>query len=160
MLHILACYKRIFQVFHMSKCFIWMLHIFCNGFQVFSDVFASVSNARFKYFIYLLLYVATVASGYCICLQWFLNVLGVFASVSDACFKCFICLLLYVATATSRCFKIERVLHMGYVWEAACGAGDVRGDEGDVRGDAGPLLGAFARCVYHLIWPSDLFDFN
>jgi len=49
---------------------------------------------------------------------------------------------------------------MGYVWEAACGAGDVRGDEGDVRGDAGPLLGAFARCVYHLIWPSDLFDFN
>jgi len=60
---------------------------------------------------------------------------------------------------------------MGYVWEETGGTGDIRGGEGDVRGDAGPLLGAlargpnalglsFARCAYHLIWPSDLFDFN
>jgi len=79
--------------------------MFVMVFKYFLDIFANVSDACFKCFIYLLLYVATVASGYCICLQWFLNVLGVFASVSNACFNYFICLLLYVATVTSVCFK-------------------------------------------------------
>ena len=45
------------QVFHLDAVYV------CNGFQMFSDVFASVSDACFKSFIYLLLYVATVASG-------------------------------------------------------------------------------------------------
>jgi hypothetical protein len=39
-----------------------MLRMFCNGFQMFSGVFASVSDACFKCFIYLLLYIANVAS--------------------------------------------------------------------------------------------------
>jgi hypothetical protein len=34
-----------------------MLHVFCNDFQVFSGVFASVSDACFKCFICCLLYV-------------------------------------------------------------------------------------------------------
>jgi len=44
-------------VFHLDVAYV------CNGFQMFSDVFASVSDACFKSFIYLLLYVATVAFG-------------------------------------------------------------------------------------------------
>ena len=53
-------------------CFTHTLHVFyldvvydCNGFQVFSDVFFSnVSEACFKYFIGLHMYVATVVFGY------------------------------------------------------------------------------------------------
>ena len=37
--------------------------MFAMVFKCFSDVFASVSDACFKCFIYLLLYVVTVASG-------------------------------------------------------------------------------------------------
>jgi hypothetical protein len=72
---------------------------------------------------------------------------GVFASVSDAYFKCFICFLLYVAIVAFRCFKSTQVLHMGWAWKAAGGAGDVRGGAGDIWGGAsdfwggaGPLL--------------------
>jgi hypothetical protein len=36
--------------------------MFCNGFQVFSGVFTSVSDACFKCFIYLHTYVSNVAS--------------------------------------------------------------------------------------------------
>jgi hypothetical protein len=39
-----------------------MLHIFAMVFKCFSDVFASVSDTCFKYFICLLLYVVTIAS--------------------------------------------------------------------------------------------------
>ena len=47
------------------KCFIWMLHIFCNGFSsVFSGVFASVSDVCFKCFICLQTYVVNVSSKY------------------------------------------------------------------------------------------------
>ena len=47
------------------KCFIWMLCMFYNGFQVFLCVFASVSDACFKYFICLRMYVASVAPRCC-----------------------------------------------------------------------------------------------
>ena len=59
------CFKR-FQVFHTYVCkrLIWMLHMFAMVFKCFSGVFASVSDACFKYFICLLLYVATVKSRY------------------------------------------------------------------------------------------------
>jgi hypothetical protein len=40
-----------------------MLHMFALVFKCFSGVFVSVSDACFKCLIYLLLYVATVASG-------------------------------------------------------------------------------------------------
>ena len=65
MLHIHACCKHMFQVFHtyVCKCFIMMLYMFAMVFKCFSGVFASVSDACFKCFIYLLLYVATVVSG-------------------------------------------------------------------------------------------------
>ena len=66
--------------------------------------------------------------------------------------------------------KVEWVLHMGYAWEATGGAGDVWGGVSDVQGSwptarvlaRGPdALGcSLARCTYHLIWPSYLFDFN
>jgi hypothetical protein len=54
---------------------IWMLHthtlhVFymdvmygCNGFQLFSGVFLSVSEACFKYFLYLQTYITTVIFG-------------------------------------------------------------------------------------------------
>jgi hypothetical protein len=45
---------------HMLQVFIWMLHMFCNGFQV---CFVSVSDTCFKYLIYLQTYIASVASG-------------------------------------------------------------------------------------------------
>jgi hypothetical protein len=42
------------QVFHLDVAYV------CNDFQMFSDVFASVSDACFKCCIYLLVYVATL----------------------------------------------------------------------------------------------------
>jgi len=36
--------------------------------------------------------------------------------------------------------KVDRMLHMRCVWEAAGGADDIRGGVGDVRDGAGPLL--------------------
>jgi hypothetical protein len=45
------------------KYFIWMLHMFCNSFHLFLSVFASVSDACFKGFICLLLYVALLHQG-------------------------------------------------------------------------------------------------
>jgi hypothetical protein len=46
---------KCFKVFHMyvCKCFICMLHMFAMVFKCFSGVFASVSDACFKCFIYL-----------------------------------------------------------------------------------------------------------
>ena len=46
------------------QVFLWMLHMFAMVFKYFSDVFVSGLDVCFKCFIYLLLYVATVASGY------------------------------------------------------------------------------------------------
>jgi hypothetical protein len=47
------------------KCFIWILRMFCNGFECFSRcLFANISEACFKYFICLQTYVVTVASQY------------------------------------------------------------------------------------------------
>jgi hypothetical protein len=45
-------------------------------------------------------YVASVSSGCCICLQWFLSVFRRFC-------KCFISLLLYVVAVVFGCFKSE-----------------------------------------------------
>ena len=45
------------QVFYLDVVYV------CNSFIVFLGVFASVSEAYLKCFTYLLLYVATVASG-------------------------------------------------------------------------------------------------
>jgi len=64
-IHVAIICLKCFQVFHMyvCKCFMWILHMFAMVFKCFSGVFASVSNACFKCFICLPLYVATVASG-------------------------------------------------------------------------------------------------
>ena len=51
---------------HMLQVFYLNVAYVCNGFQVFSGVFASVSYDCFMCFIDLLLYVVTVASG-CLC---------------------------------------------------------------------------------------------
>ena len=51
------CLIRLLQVFHLDVEYV------CNSFQVFFRC-SSVSDACFKYFAYLLLYVASVASGY------------------------------------------------------------------------------------------------
>ena len=63
MLHIHARSKHMFQVFSgVSYVCLQVFHVdiayICNGFQVFSDIFTSVSDACFKCFISLLLYVA------------------------------------------------------------------------------------------------------
>ena len=96
-------------------------------FQVFQHMFASVS------------------SGYCICLQWFLIVFQSFSQVFQmlvssvsSVFFCMLQLLhLYV-------LKVDRMLHMGCAWEAAGGASDVPDGMGDVQDGAGPLLGALS----------------
>ena len=68
MLHVYTCMllAYVFKCFRCFKC-LQVFHAYvvyvCNGFQVFLDVFASVSYVCFKCFIYLLLYVVTVASG-------------------------------------------------------------------------------------------------
>jgi len=52
------CFIRMLQVFHLDVAYVR------NGFQVFSNVFASVSDALFQVcFICLLLYVVTISSG-------------------------------------------------------------------------------------------------
>ena len=83
--------------FHMyvANVFIWMLHMFHT-------------------------YVASVLSGCCVCLQWFLSVLGIFASVSDACFKCFIYLQTYIASVLSRCFKTRLSVAHVAMWSVCC----------------------------------------
>ena len=77
-----VCCKLLFPMFdlffhmYVASVFIWMLHMFhtydarvlsgccirLHWFQVFLGVFASVSNACFKCFIFLQTYVACVAS--------------------------------------------------------------------------------------------------
>jgi hypothetical protein len=62
-----VAYTCMFQVFFgilyvCLQVFLWMLHMFAMIFKYFSGIFASVSDIYFKCFIYLLLYVATVAS--------------------------------------------------------------------------------------------------
>ena len=81
-------------------CFISVLSrcclCFCNGFNCFSCVFASFSDACFKYFIWLQTYVLH------------LNVLfqmHVFASFSDACFKFFRCMFQVFSCVAFKCFK-------------------------------------------------------
>ena len=59
-------------------------------------------------------YVASVLSGYCVCLQWFSSV---FASVSSV-FRH----VLHLDVS-----KVDRVLHMGCAWEAADDVDDVGG---------------------------------
>jgi hypothetical protein len=56
-------YLNIAYVLHICcECFIWMLRMFYNSFQVFLGVFASVSDACFKYFICFQTYVTNVSS--------------------------------------------------------------------------------------------------
>jgi hypothetical protein len=59
-----VCLSRCCICFHpyITKCFIWMLRMFCNVFKCFLTVFASVSDACFKCFI-VFTYAAIVASG-------------------------------------------------------------------------------------------------
>jgi len=51
------CFTHMLQVFYMNVAYV------CNGFKYFSDVFASVSYARFKCFIFLRTYVVSVVFG-------------------------------------------------------------------------------------------------
>jgi hypothetical protein len=62
--YVLSAFIWILYMFHIyvCKCFIWMLRMLLQWFQVFSGVFASVSDACFKCFICLQTYVASVAS--------------------------------------------------------------------------------------------------
>ena len=69
MLHVHVCCKPMFRVFSgVSYICLQVFHLdvayVCNGFQLFSDIFASVSDACLKCFNCLLLYAATVASGH------------------------------------------------------------------------------------------------
>jgi len=56
---------------------------------------------------------ASASSGCCI------------ANVSDVCFKCFICLFYILQLLHLDVLKVDWVLHMGCVWEAAGGADEV-----------------------------------
>jgi phosphotransferase system glucose/maltose/N-acetylglucosamine-specific IIC component len=62
---------------------------------------------------------------------------GFFASVSDICFMCFVYLLCMLQLLHLNVSKVDWGLPMGCVWEAADGAGDVRGRVGDVWGGVG-----------------------
>jgi hypothetical protein len=69
---------------------------------------------------------ASVSSGCYICLQWFSNVFQAFSQVfqtivSSVSFV-FFCMLQLLYLDVS---KVDRVLHMRCMWEAAGGAGDV-----------------------------------
>jgi hypothetical protein len=55
-------YVDVAYVLHMLQVFYLHVAYICNDFQVFLGVFGNVSNACFKCFIYLLLYVANVVS--------------------------------------------------------------------------------------------------
>ena len=60
--YVASVFIYMFHIFHtyVASVFICMLCTFVMVFQVYSDIFASVSYACFKYFICLLLYVASV----------------------------------------------------------------------------------------------------
>jgi hypothetical protein len=56
-------YLDVVYVLHISyRCFIWMLRMCCNGFQVFYVFFASVLDACFKRFISFRMYVVGVCN--------------------------------------------------------------------------------------------------
>jgi hypothetical protein len=61
MLRAYICFKYFIRMF--ASVFYLDVSYVCNGFQVFSSAFVSVSDVCFKCFICLLLYVVTVASG-------------------------------------------------------------------------------------------------
>jgi hypothetical protein len=47
---------------YVASVFIWMLRLFVQWFEVFLGVFTSVSDACFKYFIFLHMYIVSIAS--------------------------------------------------------------------------------------------------
>jgi hypothetical protein len=67
-------FRRMLQVFYLDVAYVShiCLQVFLEGccicfamaFQVFLDVFTSVSDTYFKYFIFLQMHVAKVSSGY------------------------------------------------------------------------------------------------
>jgi hypothetical protein len=86
------------------KCFAWMLQKSIGMLDMFQWLYTHVARVCFKCFIYFSdvrckrfiwilhmfhVYVASVLSGCCICLQRLLSVFRCFASVSDVCCKCF-----------------------------------------------------------------------
>jgi hypothetical protein len=64
-MHVASVFIWILHMFsHICcKCSIWMLRMFCNGFQVFLDVFTNILDACFMCFICLQMYVSNTASG-------------------------------------------------------------------------------------------------
>jgi hypothetical protein len=79
------------------------------------------------------IYVASILSGCCLCLQCFSSVFQVFQthvlSISSVFF--------YVGRVVSACFKSKSVLHMRYAWEAGGGACDPRTGSREGVGDMG-----------------------
>jgi hypothetical protein len=75
-----VCFKYMFKIFHLFQT---------NVINVLSECYKSISRCYIAYvssilrcFIRIL---ASVTSGYCICLQWFLNVFRVFSQVFHTC---------------------------------------------------------------------------
>jgi hypothetical protein len=90
-----ACCKCIFQMFqmyvakayHNVACVAIVVHVCCKRLSpMFHLFFQTYVAIMFIWMLHMFhTYVATVLSGYSVCLQWF-------SSVSDVCFKCFVCL--------------------------------------------------------------------
>jgi hypothetical protein len=116
-------FRRMLQV-----CFIWMLHMFH-------------------------IYVASVLSRCCICLQWFSSLFSrVFAGVSDICFKCFICLFFYIASIASKYVKSKSDVAHGTRVESERGASSPRVGTRCRRcsGGAGPVWAHDVRASWAL----------
>jgi hypothetical protein len=111
--------KSLFSMFHLflrrmlQACVIWMLHMF--------------SHICSKYFIWML--------------YMFLMVFKCFYKCFKCMFEVFYLSFLYVANVASKCFEVDRVLYMGYMWETigarAVPAGGRRGRRSVARAPPG-----------------------
>ena len=104
-----------------------MLQVFCldvakvNLDVAYTCMLQAYDSSVFRCFIRMF---ASVSSGFCIFLQWFSNVLQAFSQVFNTLVSSvssvFFCMLQLLHLDV---LKVNRVLHMKYVWEAADGAG-------------------------------------
>ena len=83
---------------------------------------------------------ASVLLECCTCLQWFSNFFQVFSQVFQTLVSSVSSVFFMLQLLNPDVSKVDQVLYMGCVWEAAGGADDIRGGVGDVRDGAGPLL--------------------
>jgi hypothetical protein len=117
-------FKSMFQMFHLFKRMLQSVLFGCCKNRFGCCIYMHVARIYFKCF-HVCLQVFYLDAAYVAMV--FKCFSGIFASISHSYFKCFIYLLLYIATIVHLdVLKEDRVLHIGYAWEVASDADNVR----------------------------------